>query len=171
MPAPHCRNGSCRYVRADCPIEYCVLSKNLIRRQILNLEKSDNRETGPVFTSLYATKVKICSYKMKFISLKMFELVILQLLSSNNSYFPIFPACFSSQIFFFNLNYNCSNLLGMRNLQKQVEKSFYCQKLFKPFTVWINCSSSDLKQFSNPRPSASNFKSFSRSLEFFFFSE
>ena len=34
-------------------------------------------------------------------------------------------------------------------------------------TVWINCSS-DLKNFANSRPSASNFKSFSRSLEKFF---
>ena len=38
------------------------------------------------------------------------------------------------------------------------------QKLFWPFTVWINCSS-DLKKFANSRPSASNFKSFSRSLK------
>ena len=41
------------------------------------------------------------------------------------------------------------------------------QKLFCPFTVLINCSS-DLKIFKNSRPSASNFKSFSRSLEQFF---
>ena len=39
--------------------------------------------------------------------------------------------------------------------------------MFWPFTVWINCSS-DLKIFANSRPSASNFKSFSRSLEEFF---
>ena len=39
--------------------------------------------------------------------------------------------------------------------------------MFWPFTVWINCSS-DLKIFANSRPSASNFKSFSRSLEQFF---
>jgi hypothetical protein len=55
----------------------------------------------------------------------------------------------------------------MRNLQEQVEKTFCYQKLFRPFTVWINCSS-DLKIFANSRPSASNFKSFSRSLEHFF---
>ena len=36
-----------------------------------------------------------------------------------------------------------------------------------PFTVRINCSS-NLKIFANSRPSASNFKSFSRSLEQFF---
>ena len=40
-------------------------------------------------------------------------------------------------------------------------------ELFWPFTVWINCSS-DLKKNYNSRPSASNFKSFSRSLERFF---
>ena len=39
--------------------------------------------------------------------------------------------------------------------------------MFWHFSVWINCSS-DLKKFSNSRPSASNFKSFSRSLEQFF---
>ena len=64
-------------------------------------------------------------------------------------------------------NYNCSNLLDMRNLQEQVKKAFFYQKLFWPFTVWMNCSS-DLKNFANSRPSASNFKSFSRSLEQFF---
>ena len=55
----------------------------------------------------------------------------------------------------------------MRNLQELVKKAFCYQKLFWPFTVWINCSS-DLKNFGNSRPSALNFKSFSRSLEHFF---
>ena len=45
----------------------------------------------------------------------------------------------------------------MINLQEQVKKTFRYR---------INCSS-DLKNFANPRPSASNFKSFSRSLEQF----
>jgi hypothetical protein len=65
------------------------------------------------------------------------------------------------------LNSNCSNLLDMRNLQEQVIKAFCYQKLFWPFTVWIN-SSSNLKNFANSQPSASNVKSFSRSLEQFF---
>jgi hypothetical protein len=39
--------------------------------------------------------------------------------------------------------------------------------MFWPFTVWINCSN-DFKNFVNSRPSASNFKTFSRSLEQFF---
>ena len=39
--------------------------------------------------------------------------------------------------------------------------------MFWPLTVWKNCSS-DLKSFANSRPSASNFKSFSQSLEQFF---
>ena len=55
----------------------------------------------------------------------------------------------------------------MRNFQEQVKKAFCYQKLFWPFTVWINCSS-DLKNFANSRPSALNFKGFSRSLEQFF---
>ena len=66
-----------------------------------------------------------------------------------------------------NFNFNCSYFLDLRNLQEQVKKAFCYQKLFWPFTVWINCSS-DLKNFENSRPSASNFKSFSRSLEQFF---
>ena len=49
----------------------------------------------------------------------------------------------------------------------KLKKAFCYQKLFWPFTVWINCSS-DLKIFANSRPSVSNFKSFSRSLEHFF---
>ena len=52
----------------------------------------------------------------------------------------------------------------MRNLQEQVKKAFCYHKFFWPFTVWLNCSS-DLKNFANSRPSASNFKSISRSLE------
>ena len=65
------------------------------------------------------------------------------------------------------MNSDCSNLLDLRNLQKQVKRAFCYQKLFWSFTVRINCSS-DLKTFENSRPSASNFKSFSRSLEQFF---
>ena len=55
----------------------------------------------------------------------------------------------------------------MRNLQEQVKKAFCYQKLFWPFTVWINCSS-DFKSFENSRPSSSNFRSFSQCLEQFF---
>ena len=58
-------------------------------------------------------------------------------------------------------------MIKLRNLQEQVKKAFCYQKLFWPFTVWINCSS-DLKNYANSWPSASNFKSFSRSLEQFF---
>ena len=70
--------------------------------------------------------------------------------------FLTFPACFKIPIIFSSLNSNCSNLLDMRNLQEQVKKAFCYQKLFWPFTVWINS-----------RPSASNSKSFSQSLEQF----
>ena len=69
-----------------------------------------------------------------------------------------------SIIMFSMLSFSCSNL---RNIQEQVKKAFCYQKLFWPFTVWINCSS-DLKNFANSQPSAWNFKSFSRSLEQFF---
>ena len=68
---------------------------------------------------------------------------------------------------FSNLNTNCSNLLHLRNLQEQVKKAFCYQKLFWPLTVLTICSS-DLKIFANSWHSASNFKSFSRSLEHFF---
>ena len=70
-------------------------------------------------------------------------------------------------IFFSILDYNCSDLLDIRNLHEQVKKAFCYQKLFWPFSVWINCSS-DLKIISNSPPSSSNFKSFSRSREQFF---
>ena len=83
------------------------------------------------------------------------------------NYFLTFPACFSIPIIFSNFDFNCSNLSSLRNLQEQVQKAFCYQELFWPFTVWINCSS-DLKNFENSRPSASNFKSFSQSLEQFF---
>ena len=62
---------------------------------------------------------------------------------------------------FFNMIYDCSDLLDLINLQEQVKKH-------SVFAVWINCSS-DFKNFENSQPSASKFKSFSRSLEQFFF--
>ena len=62
-----------------------------------------------------------------------------------------------------NLNSNCFDLLDLRNLQQKSKKVFSFQKLlFKK-----NCSS-DLKLFATSRPSASNFKCFSQSLEQFF---
>ena len=65
-----------------------------------------------------------------------------------------------------NFNFNFSNLSYLRNLQ-EVKKAFSYQKLFWPFTFWINFSS-DLKIFENSQPSALKFKGFSRSLEQFF---
>ena len=44
--------------------------------------------------------------------------------------FLTFPVCFQIPIIFSNLNYNCYNILGMRNLQEQVKKAFCYQKLF-----------------------------------------
>ena len=82
-------------------------------------------------------------------------------------HFLTFPADFYIPIIFSNLNYSCPIFWDLRNLQEQVKKAFCYQKLLWPFTVWINCSS-DLKIFENSRPSASNFKSFSQSLEQFF---
>ena len=49
----------------------------------------------------------------------------------------------------------------------KLKKHSVTKKMFWPFTAWTNCSS-DLKIFANSRPSASSFKSFSRSLEQFF---
>ena len=103
--------------------------------------------------------------KSKFLSLLPFWVVNCY---QKNIFFSNFCCMFlNSNIFFPNLNYNCSNLLDMRNLQEHVKKAFCYQKLLWPFTVQINCSS-DPKIFANSRPSASNFKSFSWSLEQFF---
>ena len=63
-----------------------------------------------------------------------------------------------------------SNFSGMflwETSREQVKKAFCYQQFFWPFTVWINCSC-NLGNFANSWPSASNFKSFSRSLEQFF---
>ena len=60
--------------------------------------------------------------------------------------FSNFSCMFLNPNIFSNLDYNCSNLLDLRNLQEQVKKAFFYQKLFWPFTVWINCSF-DLKTF------------------------
>ena len=45
----------------------------------------------------------------------------------------------------------------MRNFQEQVKKALCHQKLFWPFTVWMNCSS-DLKIFENSRPRTTRVK-------------
>ena len=82
------------------------------------------------------------------------------LVCSRYNFFLTFPACFSMPIIFSNFDFNSSNLSSLWNLQEQVKKAFCYQELFWPFTVWIHCSS-DLKNFENSWPSASNFKSFS----------
>ena len=82
-------------------------------------------------------------------------------------FFFYFSCMFLNPNMFSNLNYNYSNLLDMKNLQEQVKKAFCYHQLFWTFTIWINCSA-DLKIFVNSQPSASNFKSFSRSLHQFF---
>ena len=93
-----------------------------------------------------------------------------------HSNFSNFSCMFLNPNFFSHLNYNCPNLLEMKNFQEQVEKAFYfkiflhVKKAFcyqKLFSARIDCSS-DLKNFANFWPSASNVKSFSRSLEYFF---
>ena len=80
-----------------------------------------------------------------------------------------FPADFYIiWVFFFNLNYNFSNVLNLGNLQEQVKK-VYC---FKNCTsLHFHCSNKLIQgsqNFENSRPSALNFKSFSWSLEQFF---
>ena len=63
---------------------------------------------------------------------------------------------------------NCSNILALRNLQEQVRKAF-CLKNFNDLLLFeLIVLNSNLKMFANSRPSASNFKRFSQSLEQFF---
>ena len=57
------------------------------------------------------------------------------------------------------MNYNCSNLLDMRNLQEQVKKAFCYQKNSDISLFELNCSS-DLKVFQTPN--------FSRKFQKFF---
>ena len=49
--------------------------------------------------------------------------------------FSNFSCMFLNPNNFSNFNFNCSNLLDMRNLQEQVKKAFCYQKFFSPFTV------------------------------------
>ena len=112
-----------------------------------------------------AIKPKLLQWKspVKFI-LSLLYSILQELLYIS---FSNFSCMFLNPNIFPLLNSNCSNIIVRRNLQEQVNKAFCYQKLFWPLTVWINCSS-DLKNFLNSQPSASNFKSFSRSLEQFF---
>ena len=55
------------------------------------------------------------------------------------------------------LNYNCSNLLDLRNLQEQFKKNILFKKLVWSFIVWRNCSD-DLNKIANSWPSVSNFE-------------
>ena len=58
---------------------------------------------------------------------------------------------------------------GRPEIKGKVKKALCYQKLFRPFTVWILNELFWWSQiFANSQPSASNFKSFSRSLEQFF---
>ena len=76
-----------------------------------------------------------------------------------------FPACFKIPIIFSNLNSNCSNLLYIWETSRNKLKKNYVTKncselsLFKQIVLVIS------KTFANSQPSASNFKSFSWSLE------
>ena len=81
---------------------------------------------------------------------------------ANEINFLTFSACFWMPKKISNLY----NLLDMRNFQEQCKKAFCYQKLIWPFTGWINCSN-DLKNVANSLPLASNFKSFSQSLDQF----
>ena len=65
------------------------------------------------------------------------------------SFLTNFSWMFVNPNIFSNLNYNCSNLWDIRNLQEQVKKVFCNQKLFWPFTAWIK--GSDFKKFANSR--------------------
>ena len=71
-----------------------------------------------------------------------------------------------SCIIFVNLNYNCCHLLDLRNLQEQVKKAFCYEKLFWPFTVWINCSS-DREKLLKFEAEGREFSKILRSLEQF----
>ena len=42
----------------------------------------------------------------------------------SEGHFLTFPVCFLIPIIFSNLNYNCFNILDLRNLQEQVKKAF-----------------------------------------------
>ena len=95
--------------------------------------------------------------KLEFTLEKIFLLTLLTFLGG-----------FLIPIIFSNLNCNFSIVLDLRNLQEQVKKSILFQKLVRPFTVWINCSIY-FKNLANSRTSASNFKSFSWSVEHFLF--
>ena len=74
-------------------------------------------------------------------------LIIRWIVLELHNFFPTFPECFYIPIFFSNLQFNCSNLWDMINLQEQVKKAFCYQKLFWPFTAWMNCPS-DLKKLA-----------------------
>ena len=75
------------------------------------------------------------------------SVMLLDFLFQLNTYFLTFPACFSIPIIFSNFDFNWSNLSSLRNLQEQVKKVFGYQKLFWPFTAWINCWSQKFWKF------------------------
>ena len=66
----------------------------------------------------------------------MLALTIFSCLTVRKVHFLTFPACYP--ITFWNLNYKCSIIIDLRNLQEQINKALW------PFTFQINCSS-DLK--------------------------
>ena len=67
---------------------------------------------------------------------------------NHKSNFLSFPACFSIPIFFANLNYNCFNLLDLRNLQDCSDLSLFEQIVQVAFSKFLAFSPEFQKFFS-----------------------
>ena len=81
----------------------------------------------------------------------------------NQNSFSNFSCMFLNPNIFSILHYDCSNLLDLRNLQEQVKKAFYYQKLFWPFTAPF-----DREKLLKIESEGQEFVKFLRSLEQFF---
>ena len=117
---------------------------------------SNHQTTNLIFPNFCTNFSQLSSWKRKQTFHKFWN---------NKKFFSNISCMFLNPNNFSNMKSNCSDLLDMRKLQEQDKKVFCSKKFF--CTVWINCYS-DLKNFANSLPSALNFKSFSRSLEYFF---
>ena len=82
--------------------------------------------------------------------------ILSDFITTHQCIFYLFLCVSNSHLFLIS---NCSDVLDLRSRNNL--KNILFQKLFWPFTVWIDCST-DLKIFANSRPSVSNINFFSR---------
>ena len=108
---------------------------------------------------------RYCPVKTEFLKQLLLKLVSMLFPKKEICTFSNFSCRFLNPKYFFQFEFELFQFIRSIPSRDKL-KSILLQKSFWPFNIWINYSSY-LKYFANSRPSASNFKSLSRSQEQF----